>query len=102
VKAIFSRRSKTDLAAQEAWYAAISPRLASAFRERVAAHTREMIHRGGGDHVGPRGFPCRRTKPFPFYVYYKVEEGSMYFLGVVHERPHPDFLKRQLQGEAGA
>jgi hypothetical protein len=47
----------------------------------------------GGDHVGPHGFPCRRTKPFPYYIYYQVQDDTIYFLGLVHERRHPDFLK---------
>jgi hypothetical protein len=55
---------------------------------------REIIKWSGSDHVGPHGFPCRRTKPFPFYLYYKVEGDTIYFLGLVHERRHPDFLKK--------
>jgi hypothetical protein len=49
--------------------------------------------------VGPHGFPCRRAKPFPFYVYYKIEGDTIYFLGLVHERRHPDFLKEQLSDD---
>ena len=61
---------------------------------------REVIKWKGGDHVGPHGFPCRRAKPFPFYVYYKIEGDTIYFLALVHERRHPDFLKEQLSDDA--
>jgi hypothetical protein len=94
VKAIFSRLFRDDLVREEARYREISERLASAFHERVAGQTREIIRWGGGDHVGPHGFRCRRTKPFPFYVYYEVKAETIYFLGLVHERRHPDFLKQ--------
>jgi hypothetical protein len=95
VKAIFSRQFRADLLREEAKYEAIAERLASAFRERVAGQTREIIRWQGGDHVGPHGFPCRRTRPFPYYIYYSVQGDTIYFLGIVHERRHPDFLKTQ-------
>ena len=98
MKVIFSRQFRVDLLNEETKYREISERLASAFRERVAGQTREVIRWQGGDHVGPHGFPCRRTRPFPFYIYYKIEGGSLYFLGLVHERRHPDFLKKRTQG----
>ena len=99
MRAVFSRRFKADLLEQEARYAAISGRLASAFRERVAGQTREVIKWEGGDHVGPHGFPCRRTRPFPLYVCYAVEADTIYFLGLVHERRHPDYLKGRMERE---
>ena len=95
MKAIFSRQFRDDLHREEANYREISERLASAFRERVAGQTREVIRWKGGDHVGPHGFPCRRTRPFPFYIYYSIRSDVVYFLGLVHERRHPDFLKGQ-------
>ncbi|MSU62853.1 MAG: hypothetical protein EXS31_10725 [Pedosphaera sp.] len=101
MKAVFSSRFKTDLLAEEAKYARISERLASAFHERVAGQAREIMRWNGGDHLGPHGFPCRRTRPFPFYIYYAVEEETIYFLGLVHERRHPDFLKKQIQAQGG-
>ena len=97
MKAVFSKSFKADLLEAEAIYGKISDRLASAFHERVAGQVREIIKWRGGDHVGPHGFPCRRTRPFPFYIYYAVEGESLYFLGLVHERRHPDYLKRQMQ-----
>ena len=93
MKAIFSRLFRDDLVREEAKYREISERLAGAFHERIAGQTREIIRWGGGDHVGPHGFQCRRTKPFPFYICYEVIDEMIYFLGVVHERRHPDFLK---------
>ena len=99
MKAIFSRRFQTDLLQEEAKYREVSERLASAFRERVAGQTREVIRWQGGDHIGPHGFPCRRTRPFPYYIYYSVQGDTIYFLGIVHERRHPDFLKTQLRNQ---
>lgn len=101
MKAVFSNRFKADLLAEVARYARISERLASAFRERVAGQAREITRWKGGDHVGPHGFPCRRTRPFPFYIYYAVEGDTIYFLGLVHERRHPDFLKKRIQDARG-
>jgi hypothetical protein len=97
VKAIFSTQFKTDLALEEKKYEVVSPRLASSFAERVAGQVREIIKWKGGDHVGPHGFPCRRTRPFPYYICYSVDHDTVYFLGLVHERRHPDFLKRLLK-----
>jgi hypothetical protein len=97
VRALFSSQFKADLLAEEEKYQAISERLRSAFRQRVAGQVREIVKWSGGDHVGPHGFPCRRTKPFPFYIYYVVEGDVIYFLALVHERRHPDFLKDRSQ-----
>jgi hypothetical protein len=100
VKAVFSSQFKIDLAEGEGKYEEISEQLASAFRERVAGQVREIIKWSGRGHVGPHGFPCRRTRPFPYYIYYTVARDNIYFLGLVHERRHPDFLKRRLQRTA--
>ncbi|HWF17849.1 MAG TPA: hypothetical protein VG754_01195 [Verrucomicrobiae bacterium] len=96
MKAVFSSRFKADLGAEEAKYLLISDRLASAFKERVAGQAREIVKWNGGDHVGPHGFPCRRATPFPFYICYSVVADTIYFLGLVHERRHPSFLKNRL------
>ena len=93
MKAIFSRQFRDDLVREEDKYREISGRLAGAFHERVAGQAREIIRWCGGDHIGPHGFPCRRTKPFPFFICYQVQADTIYFLGLVHERRHPDFLK---------
>jgi hypothetical protein len=93
VKAVFSARFKADLDREKAKYAEVSAKLASAFHERIAGQTREVIKWKGGDHVGPHGFPCRRAKPFPYYIYYSVDGDIIHFLAIVHERRHPDFLK---------
>jgi hypothetical protein len=97
VNAIFSRLFRDDLVREEARYREISERLAGAFHERVAGQAREIIRWSGGDHVGPHGFTCRRTKPFPFYIYYEVKDETIYFLALVHERRHPDFLKQLME-----
>jgi len=99
VKVVFSRQFRADLLSEETKYHEISERLASAFHERVSGQAREIIRWKGGDHVGPHGFPCRRTRPFPFYVYYQIKGDTLYFLGLVHERRHPDFLKKPGHGE---
>jgi hypothetical protein len=96
VKAVFSSRFKAELDGERERYSWVSERLASAFTERVAGQAREIIKWKGGDHVGPHGFPCRRTTPFPFYICCFVEGDTIYFLGLVHERRHPKFLKDRL------
>ena len=98
MRAIFSRQFRADLLREEAKYREISERLAGAFHERVAGQTREIVRWQGGDNAGPHGFPCRRTKPFPFFIYYQVHGEAIYFLGLVHERRHPDFLKTLIRG----
>ena len=95
MKAVFSTGFKSELLEAEAKYAEISDRLAGELRERIAGQAREIIRWKGGDHVGPHGFPCRRTKPFPFFICYEVRDDTIYFLALVHERRHPDFLKRR-------
>lgn len=96
MKAIFSRRFCDDLLRETDRYREISERLAGDFHERFAGQARELIRWCGGDHVGPHGFPCRRTKPFPFFIYYQVKSDTVYSLGLVHERRHPKFLKELL------
>jgi hypothetical protein len=61
LKALFNTNFKAELLEAEAKYANISDRLASELRERIAGQAREIIRWKGGDHVGPHGFPCRRT-----------------------------------------
>ena len=68
MKAVFSTRFKAELLEAETKYGEISDRLAGELRERVAGQAREIIRWQGGDHVGPHGFPRRRTKPFPFFI----------------------------------
>lgn len=99
MRAVFSKAFKAELLAKEQTYNEVSRRLGSAFRERIASQVREIVKWKGGDHVGPHGFPCRRTKPYPYYIYYQVVGNTIYFLGLVHERRHPDFLKRQLKSK---
>jgi hypothetical protein len=65
----------------------------------MAGQTREIIKWQGGDHVGPHGFPCRRTTPFPFYIGYSIVGDTIYFLGLVHERRHPNFMKARLRSK---
>ena len=97
MKAVFSTRFQADLLQVEVKYGEISDRLAGALRERVAGQAREIIRWQGGDHTGPHGFPCRRTKPFPFFICYEVRNDAIYFLALVHERRHPDFLKNRIK-----
>ena len=36
------------------------------------------------------------------FIYYEIKADTVYFLGLVHELRHPDFLKQQLlDGEFG-
>lgn len=99
MNAVFSSGFKTDMVREETRYAEMSERLSGDFHERVAVLVHEVIKRRGGDHAGPHGFPCRRAKPFPFYIYYTIEGDTIYFLGLVHERRHPDFLREQLSDQ---
>ena len=79
MKAICSRQFRDDLLREETKYREISERLAGAFHERVAGQTREIIRWRGGDHVGPHGYPCRRTKPFTFFIYYQLQGDTILF-----------------------
>jgi hypothetical protein len=38
---------------------------------------------------------------FLFYLYYSVNNETIYFLGLVHERRHPDFLKKRQSNVGG-
>lgn len=96
MKAVFSTGFKAELLEAGAKYAEVSDRLAGELRERIAGQAREIIRWKGGDHVGPHGFPCRRTKPFPFFICYEVRDDTIYFLALVHERRHPDFLRKRV------
>jgi hypothetical protein len=100
VKVVFSSVFKADLLEADTRYMALSTRLGSDFYERVKENVRVIIQRGGGDHVGPHGFPCRRCRPFPLLVCYQIENDVLYILGLVHERRHPDYLKEKLKGES--
>ena len=94
---VFSTFFKQELLHEESRYAEISPRLSEDFHERVKEAVRAVIKWRGGDHVGPHGFPCRKCRPFPYLVYYHIEGDTLYVLGIVHERRHPDFLRRSLK-----
>ena len=87
---------KTDLAEAERYYGAISPNLGADFRAQAAEAVRTIATRGGGDHVGPHGFRCRRCVRFPYLIYYEIEGDVLRILGIVHERKHPDYLKLRL------
>jgi hypothetical protein len=93
VKAVFSSFFKKDLLEAETRYFSISDRLGNDLHERVKNTVRTIVGRKGGDHFGPHGFPCRHCRPFPFYVCYEVEGEVVYFVGLVHEARHPDFIK---------
>ena len=99
MKVIFSSVFKHDLLEEETRYRVISSRLGEEFHERVKATVRTVIRWQGGDHVGPHGFPCRRCRPFPHLVYYSLEDDTLYVLGLVHERRHPNYLRQRLESE---
>jgi len=92
----FSSAFKRDLLDAEARYTEISSKLGEDFHERVKEAVRAVTARGGGDHVGPHGFRCRKCRPFPYLVYYELEGDKLYFLGLVQERRHPDHLRTEL------
>lgn len=93
MKAIFSFHFKQDLVDAETRYFSISERLGCDLHERVKNTVRTIIRWQGGDHVGPHGFPCKRCRPFPYYIYYQIEEDKVYIIGLVHESRHPDSIR---------
>ena len=96
MKVVFSTFFREELRTATDRYAAISPRLGEDFAARVKSAVRTVRLWQGGDHVGPHGFPCRLCRPFPYLLYYELEGDTLYVLGLVHERRHPGFLKREL------
>ena len=101
MKIVFSSFFKQGLLEEESRYASISSRLGEDFYERVKEAVRVVIKWKGGDHVGPHGFPCRRCRPFPYLLYYHIENETLYVLGLVHARRHPDYLRENLEKERG-
>ena len=97
MKLVLSSEVKNDLAEAERYYEAISENLALDFRAEAAATVRSILHRKGGDHTGPHGFPCRRCPRFPYVVYYEIQNETLRVLGIIHERRHPDYLKLRLE-----
>jgi hypothetical protein len=95
VKVIFSSAFKADLLEAETRYSAVSDRLGAELHERVKENIRVIVQRHGGDHVGPHGLPCRRCRPFPLLIYYQMDADVLYFVGLVHERRHPDHLRQR-------
>ena len=93
MNAVFSSLFKKDLVEAETRYYSISDRLGSDLHERVKNAVRSIIRLEGGDHVGPPGFPCKRCRPFPFSICYQIEGNTVYFIALVHEARHPDFIK---------
>lgn len=96
MKVVFSSLFKRDLLEAGTRYGAISPRLGEDFHDRVKEAVRTVVARQGGDHVGPHGFRCRKCRPFPYLVYYEIEGETLYVLGLVQERRHPDYLRGEL------
>jgi hypothetical protein len=94
---IFSSLFKKDLLDAETRYAAISSELSDDFHRRTREIVSAVIRWRGGDHVGPHGFQCRRCRPFPFLLYYHLEGDTLFILGLVHERRHPDYLRDKLE-----
>ncbi len=97
MKIVFSSLFQQELQKEIGRYAEILPRLGEDLEARVKSAVRTVLRWLGGDHVRPHGFPCRRCRPFPYLLYYKIEGDTLYVLGLVHERRHPDFLKEQLR-----
>lgn len=96
MRVVFSSLFKKDLLDAETRYGDISPHLADDFHTRVKEAVRAVIRWKGGDHVGPHGYPCRKCRPFPYILYYQIDNDVLYCLGLVHERRHPDYLRQNL------
>ena len=101
MKVTFSTLFKRDLLDAESYYAAKSAQLGDEFHQRVKETVRSIVKWKGGDHFGPHGYRCRKCKPFPYLVYYQLEEDELYVLGLVHERRHPDYLRKGLEETGG-
>ncbi len=91
----FSSALKDDLLIADTYYFSISNRLGAEFHERVKETIRTVARFGGGDHIGPHGYRARKTEPFPYIVYYEIDDLNLTILALVHERRHPDFLKQK-------
>lgn len=96
MKVVFSSVFRRDLLEAEERYSEISSKLGDDFHERVKEAVQTIMSWQGGDHVGPHGFRCRKCRPFPHYVCYEIEGETLYVLGLVHERRHPDYLQKEL------
>jgi len=96
LKVIFSSLFKADLLREGTRYGTISQKLGDDFHDRVKETARVIAKLRGGDHVGPHGFSSRKCRPFPFLIYNEIEGETLYFIGLVHERRHPDFLQKKL------
>lgn len=92
MRAVFSSLFPQDLQNEARCCTEILPRRGEDFEARVKATVRTVLRWYGGDHVGPHRFPCRRCRPFPQLLYCKIEGETVYVLGLVHERRHPNFL----------
>jgi hypothetical protein len=97
VKIVLGAVFKRGLRKARKDYAGISQRRADDLHQQVKEVIRTIVQRKGGDHVGPHGFPCRRCSPFPYLVYYRIEAEKLFILGLIHERRHPDYLRRGLE-----
>jgi plasmid stabilization system protein ParE len=100
VKVVFNAEARQDLREARRYYARASQSRANDFDDQVKEVVRTIVQRKGGDHVGAHGFPCRRCSPYPYLVYYRILRGTLEILGVVHERRHPDYLRRELDESA--
>ena len=98
---VFSSAFKRDLQEASTWYTSILPGLGAEFGERMRSVVQSIIVREGGDHIGPHGFRCRKCRPFPHLVYYQISDDTLYLLGVIHKRRHPDHLRRQREKPSG-
>lgn len=96
---VFSSLFERDLHEAQARYSSISSKLGDDFQARVKEAVRTVITRRGGDHVGPHGFRCRKCRPFPYLLYYELEGETLFVLGLVQERRHPDYLRKALADE---
>jgi plasmid stabilization system protein ParE len=95
VKLILSQAFKDDLLQAETYYFRISAVLGERLHARVKETIRSIVRWGGGDHVGPHGFPCKRCTPFPWLIYYEKVGDDLRVLALLHERREPDTLKKR-------
>ena len=99
MRVILSQPFKDDFLEAETHYFRISATLGEKLHARVKETIRSIVRWGGGDHVGPQGYRCKRCAPFPWVVYYERIGDDLRILALLHERRDPETLKRRSSEE---
>lgn len=52
-----------------------------------------------GVHAKRFGYHCMAAKRFPYAIYYRVEEETVYVVAVLDERRNPEWIAKRLENE---